>query len=72
MGLWQQFFCKHDFVFMYNLYGDEINSWDGNRSLWQCKHCGRIQAREKLHITQVPSLTKRTTPYTEKTCEPTT
>lgn len=41
-------FCRHDFVFVRNFYGDEINSWGGKRSLWRCCKCGRIQARGNL------------------------
>lgn len=36
-------FCKHDYSFLYNLYGDQINYHGGNRSVWQCKKCGKLK-----------------------------
>jgi len=35
------FACDHDWRFCRNIYGEEINSHGGNRSLWKCCHCGR-------------------------------
>jgi len=35
-----------------NIYGDEINSVSLRkvyRSFWKCKHCDKIELREKLH-----------------------
>lgn len=37
----RQLFCKHNYVFIRNLYGDEINLHNGKRSLWQCTRCGK-------------------------------
>lgn len=38
-------FDGHWFEHVRNVYGDEINLWDGARSLWQCQHCGARQKR---------------------------
>ena len=36
------FFCLHpNLKFVRNIYGDEINVWSGNRSIWRCRRCGR-------------------------------
>lgn len=42
--------CSHaaGFGFVRNIYGDEINQWGGNRSIWMCNRCGKVQAREEL------------------------
>lgn len=31
----QKFGCEHDYVFVRNIYGDEINRCGGYRSLWK-------------------------------------
>lgn len=43
--------CSHaaGFEFVRNLYGDQINEWGGKRSVWRCRSCGRVQARDQLH-----------------------
>lgn len=33
--------CKHEYEFVRNIYGDEINHSGGMRSLWKCPKCGR-------------------------------
>ena len=40
--------CKHDFEFVRNIYGDEINHVGGRRSWWRCWKCGKWIARDKL------------------------
>lgn len=40
--------CNHDWEFVRNIYGDEINFRNGNRSEWQCKKCGKIEWRKNL------------------------
>lgn len=45
----KKLFCKHTFVLVRDIYGDEIN-YTNNRSIWKCIHCGKIEYREKLHI----------------------
>lgn len=42
-------FCRHQFEFVRNIYGDQINSWGGKRSIWACRHCGKLQGRDELH-----------------------
>ena len=44
----KQLFCKHEYEFAENLYGDRINQYKG-RSLWACKKCGKVAVKEKLY-----------------------
>ena len=41
--------CEHEYEFVRNIYGDEINWCGGYRSEWRCKKCGKIQYREHLN-----------------------
>jgi len=41
-------FCKHEYEFVRNIYGDQINYCNGKRSIWKCKKCGNIEYRDKL------------------------
>jgi hypothetical protein len=34
--------CHHEYVWVRNIYGDEINAVGGRRSLWRCKKCGKL------------------------------
>jgi len=43
MNIIKQLFCKHDYEYVHNIYGDEINYCGGYRSLWKCKKCGKLQ-----------------------------
>lgn len=44
--------CKHrDVHFVRNVYGDEINTTGGKRSVWRCQRCGGIVLRDLLHTT---------------------
>lgn len=45
----QNFGCDHDYNFVRNIYGDEINAHNGMRSEWRCIKCGHIQYRDDLH-----------------------
>jgi hypothetical protein len=45
----KQLFCKHEYYFARNIYGDEINYCGGYRSLWRCKKCNKLQWRESLY-----------------------
>jgi hypothetical protein len=46
----KRLFCKHyKVIFRRNIYGDEINSWNGKRSIWQCDNCGDIVLGDHLH-----------------------
>jgi len=47
----QKFCCEHDYEFVRNIYGDEINHLGGMRSEWRCIKCGNIQYREEYHNT---------------------
>jgi len=44
----KRLFCKHDYEFLENIYGDEIN-YLNCRSLWKCKKCGKIKKSNKLY-----------------------
>lgn len=48
MNLFKSLFCKHDYKFIRNIYGDEINHRCGKRSLWQCEKCGNLEYRDYL------------------------
>ena len=43
-------FCEHEYEFVRNIYGDEINACGGYRSIWKCKKCGKIEYRKNLQI----------------------
>lgn len=42
-------FCRHKFGFSYNIFGDEINRHNGNRSMWVCYKCGKRKSKPNLH-----------------------
>ena len=48
MKLFSYLFCKHDFEFKRNIYGDEINFLNG-RSIWNCKKCNKEKIGQYLH-----------------------
>ncbi len=50
MGFIKRMFCKHEYEFIRNIYGDEINHLDGKRSWWRCRKCGKWVARRALMI----------------------
>jgi len=50
MGWIKRLFCKHEYEFLRNIYGDEINYCGGYRSIWRCKKCGALEYRENLHV----------------------
>lgn len=45
----KRLFCKHEFQFSGNLYGDQIAVWNYMRSVWTCQKCGKLQGRHFLH-----------------------
>ena len=47
-GFLKRLFCRHDYHFARNLYGDQIIEWGWKRSVWQCKKCGALQGRDEL------------------------
>jgi hypothetical protein len=49
MNWFKSLFCKHEYEFVCNIYGDQINYCDDKRSIWKCKKCGNIEYRDKLY-----------------------
>ena len=42
-------FCKHkDLEFVRNIYGDEINAMNGQRSIWYCSDCRKFIPKDEL------------------------
>lgn len=39
----------HEYVFVRNIYGDEINQCGGYRSLWKCSKCGKYRYSKSLY-----------------------
>lgn len=50
MNFIRQWFCKHQWVCVRNIYGDEIIASNYNRSLWVCMRCSRFQYRATLYF----------------------
>lgn len=50
MNWFKSLFCKHEYEFVRNIYGDEINQLNGKRSEWKCKKCGKIEYRTYLYF----------------------
>lgn len=46
---WKKYTCNHDYEYVRNLYGDEINYYNGKRSVWKCSKCGKIEFRDYLY-----------------------
>ena len=50
-GIIKRIFCKHrPFFWLWNIYGDDIHTHDGNRSAWQCSKCGEVIYRPLLML----------------------
>jgi len=47
-------FCKHDYRFKINFYGDQIIAHNFKRSWWICPKCGLSQFRRDLHEPDKP------------------
>jgi hypothetical protein len=46
----QQKKCKHKYILIRDVHGDEINTYcQSVRSIWQCIYCGKIIYRRLLH-----------------------
>ena len=45
----KKLFCKHDLVFLRNIYGDEIRYLGYKRSIWECSKCKRIILKDELN-----------------------
>ena len=41
MDFLKRLFCKHDYVFVRNIHGDEIIEYEWKRSIWKCQLCGK-------------------------------
>ena len=48
--MFKKLFCKHEYEFVRNIYGDEINECSGYRSVWKCSKCGKYQYRYDLKL----------------------
>lgn len=49
MNVLRRLFCRHEYVFDRNIYGDEINAVGGYRSWWRCRKCGKYVLLPELH-----------------------
>lgn len=38
----KRLFCKHNYKFVRNIYGDEVRYLGWKRSEWKCSKCGKI------------------------------
>lgn len=52
MNIIKSLFCKHNYKFMSNIYGDLINLFNGSRSVWKCTKCGKLQLRKDYYYEQ--------------------
>ena len=41
--------CEHNYEFIRNIYGDEVNMRDGARSIWQCHKCRKYKYEKELY-----------------------
>ena len=48
MSTLKQLVCYHSFVFVRNIYGDEINAANA-RSIWRCPYCTKVVTSYKLY-----------------------
>lgn len=48
MNIIRQLFCKHDYKFVRNIYGDEIRYLGWKRSEWRCSKCGKLKLEDNL------------------------
>ena len=55
MSWLQSLFCKHNWQWSRNIYGDEIISAGWKRSWWYCCKCGKTSLRTALHPEPQPS-----------------
>lgn len=52
MGFIKSLFCNHDYEFVRNIHGDEIEQAGGKRSWWRCRKCGKWTAGEYYNVEQ--------------------
>lgn len=43
MKILKMLFCRHQYVFVKKLYGDEINAHNGKRNEFCCQKCGKLK-----------------------------
>ena len=48
MNIIRRLFCKHNYEFVRNIYGDEIRLLGWKRSVWKCSKCGKIKLKDNL------------------------
>ena len=48
MSILKKIFCKHDYHFYRNIYGDEIIYCGYKRSIWKCSKCGKKKYKDEL------------------------
>lgn len=48
MNLFKRLFCKHNYEFVRNIYGDEIVLLGFNRSIWSCRKCNKTVFKSHL------------------------
>ena len=48
MNFIKRLFCAHDWQFVRNIYGDEIYEFGGDRSVWRCSKCGKVESRHQF------------------------
>ena len=49
MSIIKRLFCRHEYEFVRNIYGDEIVHAGYNRSWWRCKKCGKRVLDQHLY-----------------------
>ena len=49
MNMLRRLLCRHEYRFVCNIYGDEINWVGGMRSIWQCWKCGKYRFSQHLY-----------------------
>lgn len=45
----RRLFCKHTFIFVRNIHGDEVIEYGWKRSIWACSRCGKVEPRAEMH-----------------------
>jgi hypothetical protein len=68
-SFFKQMFCRHEWRFHRNVYGDEIMHRSFNRSEWCCSKCGRWTFRAELHNEEKPDWRKEYQRWLEIECE---
>lgn len=45
----KQLFCKHEYDFLMNIYGDAIIHSGWKRSIWRCAKCNKLHYHNRLN-----------------------